>query len=170
MPTQSEPAHYTVNQRLKILIKALEMSVRAFSVTLDVPESSTRNYLDKGTKLNSDYLEKIAHHFKAANLYWLITGEGEPLLSPPTENGLPTTNDQNFFRSQVVGTNNGPNNQRQNIHNPSASNQDPELKNQLALAEKEIAHLRTQLEMQAALLASKEETISLLRGSYNRPN
>jgi hypothetical protein len=41
---------------------------------------------------------------------------------------------------------------------------------ELEASKKEIASLRRELELQAALLASKEETITLLRASYNRPN
>jgi multidrug resistance efflux pump len=40
----------------------------------------------------------------------------------------------------------------------------------LATAEKAIQHLRDQLKMQDGLIATKDETISLLRASYNRPN
>jgi hypothetical protein len=38
------------------------------------------------------------------------------------------------------------------------------------LAEKELEYLKAQLAMKDALLPSKEETLALLRASYNRPN
>jgi hypothetical protein len=40
----------------------------------------------------------------------------------------------------------------------------------LATAKKVIQHLRDQFKMQDALIATKDETISLLCASYNRPN
>ena len=156
----------SINERLKFLIGALKLSARAFSAQLQVPESNTRNYLDKQTKLNSDYLERISLHFKSVNLTWLITGHGEPFLQSQNENNPIPPNEQKFFRSQVVGENKGTASQQQNI----ASVQDEALVNKLALAEKDIESLRAQLAIKDALLAAKEETITLLRGSYNRPN
>jgi DNA-binding transcriptional regulator YiaG len=156
----------TINQRLKLLIGALGMKTGAFSRALGVSETSTRNYTDRSSKPGFDYLEKIAAHFKQVNLTWLITGEGEPLLSPHSENEPSPTHDQIFFRSPFIGTNQGTANQQQHVNSAS----DPELTTKLTLAEKEIEHLRTQLQMKDALLASKEETISLLRDKQNRPN
>jgi DNA-binding transcriptional regulator YiaG len=160
-----EIVQQTINERLKYLIDSLKISARAFSATLQVPESNTRNYLDKNTKLNSDYLERISRNFKSVNLNWLITGEGEPFLSLPNENEQPTENGKKFFRSPFIGNNQGTANQQQHVNSAS----DAELTTKLTLAEKEIEHLRTQLKMQDALLASKEETISLLRDKQNRP-
>ena len=46
----------------------------------------------------------------------------------------------------------------------------PDCRRDLATTEKEIQHLRDQLKMQEALLAAKDETITLLRIAFNRPN
>jgi len=46
----------------------------------------------------------------------------------------------------------------------------PDCRRNLATAEKEIHHLRDQLKMQAALLATKDETTTLLRIAFDRPN
>jgi hypothetical protein len=158
----------TVNERLKFLIKALKISARAFSAQLEVPESSTRNYLDKGTKLNSDFLERIGLHFENVNLNWLITGKGEPL----SDQQASTTQTGNFNQAgtgnkqvvkgkgSVVGTNLGI------ITHTS-----------LPACEKENAHLRTQIELlkgqlesKDALIAAKDEMLNFLRGGFNRPN
>lgn len=157
----------SINERLKILITGLNISARAFSAQLQVPESNTRNYLDKNTKLNSDYLERIATHFKSVNLSWLITGEGEPFISSANENDPKHPHNQKFFRSPIIGTNQGTANQQQNIQSNSELDT---VKNQLALAEKEIDNLRAQLEMKDVVIAAKDQTINLLSASFNRPN
>jgi len=57
------------------------MDIRTFSQALDVAETTTRNYLNRGTKPGIEYLEKISKSFSVANMHWLITGNGEPLLT-----------------------------------------------------------------------------------------
>lgn len=158
----------TVNERLKFLIKELKLSARAFSAQLSVPESSTRNYLDKGTKLNSEYLERIANQFEQVNLKWLITGHGDPFYtSDPTSSTISTTNAKKISRGQVIGNNTG------------TANADMSISNQQSLADlsTRCAALEAQVASQAQLLAAKdaligqmEETLHLLRGGYNRPN
>jgi hypothetical protein len=156
LSTTSNSAQETINQRLKILIKSLGLSVRAFSNTLDVPESSTRNYLDKGTKLNSEYLEKIAHHFKSANLNWLITGEGEPVINAGqmAEPAAPYTKNNS---GNVAGTNRGT--MTQSIsHGSGRSSIEPwsaETKEKFAALQRENELLKSQLE-------DKERTIQIL--------
>ena len=129
-----------------MIIKSLGITVRAFSATLDVPESSTRNYLDKGTKLNSDYLERIAHHFRSINLNWLITGQGEPFLSTDPQNLSTNLDAKKISRSnvQVTGANKG-----------SMSISTADLEKDLATANEKIALLTSQL-------ADKERIIQLL--------
>jgi hypothetical protein len=79
----------TINQRLNFLIKSLGLSIRAFSAALGVSDTNTRNYLTKGTKPNSDYLESILRHFNRVNPAWLITGQGEPFLTEPSASDEP---------------------------------------------------------------------------------
>jgi hypothetical protein len=151
----------TINERLKILIDTLQMSARAFSAQLEVPESNTRNYLDKQTKLNSDYLQRIATHFKSANLSWLITGEGAPLIDDAQKSA--STQQASIKNNPGIGISNGGNN---TINNLNLDN----CQRELEACQREVASLRRELDLQAALLAAKEETITLLRASYNRPN
>ncbi|MDO7885317.1 hypothetical protein [Hymenobacter cheonanensis] len=155
-----------INQRIKFLLEALSLSARDFSRAVGVPDNNTQNYLEpRFAQPKADYLEKVMLHFGSINPTWLLTGQGAPFLPPTNENDLATTTNQKFFRSPIIGNNQGTANQQQNIS--SAENE--AMVNKLALAEKEIEHLRTQLAMQAALLASKDETITLLRNSYTRP-
>jgi hypothetical protein len=44
------------------------------------------------------------------------------------------------------------------------------IKTKLALAEKEVEYLRAQLQSKDIMIAAKDETITLLRASYTRPN
>jgi hypothetical protein len=132
------------------------MSVRAFSAVLDTPASTTRNYLDKGTKPSTDYIERIAEHFDTVNIHWLITGQGGPFL--------------NSQQGSVTQT--GTFNQAGTKNKQTNSNSSQEGKANAALesANKEIALLREQLAMKDQLLAAKDEMLALLRGGYNRPN
>jgi hypothetical protein len=125
---------------------------------LGVPDSNTRNYLSKGTKLNSDYLESISSHFSHVNLSWLITGAGEPFLpgTEPTQN-ISTTKGKGNIVGQTIGT---------AIGNITLD----DCRRELISSQKELEHLKQQLELKDALLAAKEEMLTLLRSRNNRPN
>jgi DNA-binding transcriptional regulator YiaG len=156
-----------INQRIKFLLESLSLSARDFSRAVGVPDNNTQNYLEpRFAQPKADYLEKVMLHFESINPTWLLTGKGDPFLPPTNENDLSTTNNQKFFRSQVIGKNKGTANQAKNINIAELET----LKNQLLLAEKDIESLRNQLTMTNALLAAKEETITLLRSAFNRPN
>jgi len=158
----------TIGQRLKILINRLNLDVKGFCQRIDVSETTIRNYFSRGNNPNAEFLTKLTNTFDYVNLHWLLTGNGEPLLSPPNENSQAITGSQKFFRSPIVGNNQGTAYQENNAMAATADMEN--LKNKLALAEKEVEHLKAQLAMKDALLTSKEETLALLRASYNRPN
>jgi hypothetical protein len=161
----------TIGQRIKFLTTSLNLSVRKFAQMLDVSETNIRNYIDKGTKPSSDVLEKMILQFPLVNMAWLLTGKGEPLF---TESDAGTTQTGNFNQSgtsnkqtikgnkgNVIGTNNG----------TAIGNVELEdCKRGLNEAQREIEYLRGQLKMQETVLAAKDETITLLRASFNRPN
>jgi hypothetical protein len=151
-----------VGQRLKILIESLNMDVRTFSQALDVAETTTRNYLNRGTKPGTEYLEKISNSFSVANMHWLITGNGEPLLGGSSQ----VSHIKNNYGNSVGSNNKGG---TVTQHHGEVTNTD-ERDTKLALAEKEIQHLREQLAAKDALLASKDETIAVLKSAFNRPN
>ena len=156
----------TINERLKILIGALNISARAFSAQLEVPESNTRNYLDKSTKLNSDYLERIALHFKSVNLSWLITGEGSIFTGEVPQ----VTNTATTRIKKVSGgaVNSGTGNQVITLE--GCQQELEQTKRTVADLQKENAFLRAQLDAKDALIASKEETLTVLKAAFNRPN
>lgn len=102
----------SVNERIKILIKALSLNPRSFSEYIGAKEATTRSYLDRGSKPSSDYLELIARAIVNINTNWLLTGEGEPFkntMSEPAKSqapgrgGMPlvVTVDQNRDRENI---------------------------------------------------------------------
>ena len=148
-------------------MESLSLKVRTFASALDVSETNIRNYITKDSKPSSDILERIVQQYPQVNSLWLLTGQGDPFLSnyPPTSEQ--TTHVQKNFRSPIVGANSGTAYQENSV----ASNHEMEaLQNKLTLAEKEVEHLKAQLATTNALLDSKNEMLTLLRITYNRPN
>ena len=174
-------AQTTINERLKILIELLGMSARAFSSAIGSGDTNTRNYLDRGSKPGADYLEKIVRRFETVNSVWLLTGDGEPILSEKPEAG--TTQTGNFNQAGTSNTQKvkGNKNNVQNNNGDHATITNnvklEQCQRDLASTQKEVEHLRAQLAAAEALvaskdvtIASKEETISVLRAAFNRPN
>lgn len=60
-------AQTTVNERIKILIKVLGLSTRAFSVSIGVADTITRNYIDRGTSPKSEFLANILRQYEGVN-------------------------------------------------------------------------------------------------------
>ena len=144
-------AQTTINERLKILIDSLGMSARAFSTAIGSGDTNTRNYLDRGSKPGAEYLEKIVRRFESVNSVWLLTGEGEPFL-PGTQ---PTQNvSTNKGKGNIVG---------QNITTAIGNITLDDCKRELGTYQREVEHLKQQLELKDALLAAKEEMLVLLR-------
>ena len=159
-------AEQSIGQRIKFLIEATEFSVRKFAQTIDVSETNIRNYIDRGTKPSSDVLEKIALQFPQTNLEWLLTGNGAPLRTDP-DGELTQTNISG--KKNAVNVAGGKANQTNIILSECEKERDA-YKAQLDKAVSENELLRGQLKMQESIIAAKEETISLLRASFNRPN
>lgn len=71
-----------VGSRLLLLADKLGLNPNQFSIQI----GKDRSYLHKISKeIQSDVLRNIFNSFPQANLAWIITGEGEPLLYQPTE-------------------------------------------------------------------------------------
>jgi hypothetical protein len=138
----------TINQRLKILIDALGMKVRTFSTALEISEATTRNYLDRGSKPGADYLQKILERFERANITWLLTGIGEPLLPKSGEASEPRSISQkNISGGQTIGV----------VHGTATQNQYT-----MAECEKDLASARKEIALLTSQLADKERTIQIL--------
>lgn len=152
----------TVGQRLKFLIKQLNLDVKGFCKALDVSETTVRNYFNRGSNPNAEFLMKLTNTFGLVNLGWLLTGKGEHFLSESTQSS--TLQQTNIKNNSGIGISNGSTN---NITNNLTLD---DCKQSLQQSERENAHLREQLARADALVAAKDETINLLRASYNRPN
>jgi hypothetical protein len=161
----------TINQRLKFLIGKLAVSARAFSEMIGESPTNTQNYVgSRQTEPKHEYLAKVVHHFDTVNAHWLLTGEGAPFLNDLQAG---TTQTGNFNQAgtsnkQTVKSNKG------NVQTGGGNTMNnltlDDCKNDLEKAQREIEYLRGQLKMQETVLAAKEETITLLRASFNRPN
>jgi hypothetical protein len=167
-------AQSTINERLKILIEALGLSARAFSSEIGSGDTNTRNYLDRGSKPGADYLEKIIRRFEFVNSVWLLTGEGEPFLTEKSESGSTQTgnfNQAGTSNKQTIKGNKGTVQNNTGSGNTITNNVKlDDCKRDLEAAQRENEYLRGKLQDKEALLAAKDETITLLRASFNRPN
>jgi hypothetical protein len=171
-----------INQRIIFLLKSFKMSARTFSEAIGESPTNTQNYVGKrNAEPRASYLENILRHFATVNPLWLLIGEGEPFLSDKSETG--TTQTGNFNQAGTGNTQKVKGN-KNNVQNNSGDHATinnnaklDECKRDLVAAEKEIQHLRDKLAAAEALaaakdvtIAAKEETINLLRATYNRPN
>ncbi|GAA3953742.1 hypothetical protein [Hymenobacter algoricola] len=98
--------HSSINERLKILVNTLDLKIRTFSHEINVSEATTRNYLDRGSKPSSEYLEKIVRRFERVNPIWLLTGDGEILLNQTAEERAIYNTSKNGSVNSI-GTNHG---------------------------------------------------------------
>jgi hypothetical protein len=160
----------TINERLKFLIEKFGMSVRAFSTAIGATDTNTRNYIDRGSKPNAEYLGKLLKRFNNINPTWLLLGEGDPFVpnSPASEalqigsfNQTGTSNKQTIKNNKgnVIGTNHGTATQSKGVRDVFISH---------ALDDK--AHLEALVEQLRSQLADKERIIKLLEQSLNKPS
>ena len=138
----------TINQRLKILIDALGVSIRSFSSTLGVSDTNTRNYINRGSVPGADFIEKVLRHFERVNPSWLMLGEGEMFLNVTAEPRA-VYQTKNQGSGITVGHNAG------SVAQHFAST---------AECEQEVARLRRENELLLSQLQDKELIIQLLRG------
>ena len=136
------------------------MKAGPFSRALGLSETTVRNYLDRSSKPSSDVLEKIYNTFSHDNLVWLVAGKGEPFID---SDSTPQARANISGEHAEDNISSGRDNAAQNNSRLAAC----EKERDLALTE--LAGLQRQLVMAQALIASKEETISFLRGNHTRP-
>jgi hypothetical protein len=173
---------HPINERINFLLKSFKISARAFSEAIGEKPTITQNYVGTRNSMpGADYLEKVMKHFDSINPAWLLSGEGEPFLADKLQ--ASTTQTDNFNQAGTSNTQKvkgNKNNVQNNNGDHATITNNVKLENckrDLATAEKEIQHLRDKLVAAEALVASKdvtiaakEEMISLLRATYNRPN
>jgi hypothetical protein len=161
---------HPINERLIFLLKSFQLSARAFSETIGEKPTITQNYVGTRNSMpGADYLEKVMKRFDSINPVWLLTGEGEPFKegSAPTQNQTNISGKKNTVA--VAGTNNGTATTN-NYNLADCEKERDTLRIQFDNAQREIELLTGQLQTKDALIASKEETIELLKSAFNRPN
>jgi hypothetical protein len=159
---------HPINERLSFLLKTLKLSARAFSELIGEKPTITQNYVGTRNSMPSaDYLEKVLKQFDSINPAWLLLGDGEPFKdgATPTQNQTSISGNRNI----VASGKNGKAVQKNYVLADCEKERDT-YKAQLDKAQREIELLTGQLQTKDALIASKEETIDLLKAAFNRPN
>jgi hypothetical protein len=125
----------TINQRIKFLVDTLSPSARAFSEAIQESPTNTFNYI--GGRLvepRASYLTKVILHFGNISAHWLLTGEGEPFLTPPsTGNNSAVSNNKKITRSLVTN-----NVGRDAIQNHGASGREQALEREIELLKEQL--------------------------------
>jgi hypothetical protein len=159
-----------INQRLKFLVESLSTSVRAFSEAIGDSSSNTNNYIgSRQTEPKPEYLAKVINHFSNVDAHWLLTGVGEPFKGngPSAQNQTNISGKKNAVN--VVGNNHGTATQN-NYTVADCEKERDAYKAERDQARQQVEHLQAQLATKDALIASKEETLTVLKAAFNRPN
>lgn len=141
----------TINQRIKILIDELGLNIGTFSRALDVGETNVRNYISRGSKPSSDFLEKVARHFERVNITWLLTGVGS-VFSDEVADQAATHQKISNLSGINIGRNYGTATQQH------ATKED---------CEKEVVQLRAQVVSLQGQLQDKQDIIDLQKQLLN---
>lgn len=67
----------SVNNRIRIIYKSFNITLKTFSDTLDMSEGTLKSMFTRGTNPSFDILHKIANAYSEISMDWLITGRGE---------------------------------------------------------------------------------------------
>lgn len=73
----------TLAERLKDFREARGLSQAQMAEAMETKTNVYQRYENGAQSPGSDKLAKLAHHLKVLNTHWLLTGEGEMLLTPP---------------------------------------------------------------------------------------
>jgi transcriptional regulator with XRE-family HTH domain len=162
-------AQTTVNERIKILIDSMGISVRAFSELVGESNSNINNYIGERQSMPPvAFLEKLINHIENINPKWLITGKDEPFTGDaPTL----STKAKVAGKKNNVAVTGGHGKTIQNNYNLADCEKERDtLRIQLDNAQREIELLNGQLQMQKTIIEGKDQMLDLLKGGFNRPN
>lgn len=171
-------------ERIEEFIKSQGISVRAFEQAISASDGMIRRAINNKTNIQSKWLSNIAESFPQLSLNWLITGQGEMLLSlqKPSIN----TNGNSIIGNVGSSINTGMGSHMVNITMPESGTQkvikpsgeveiqrtDPAIKDDERLAElnkeielmkQRVALMEDNMKMKDELIATLKETIELLR-------
>lgn len=69
----------SISLRLKAIMQAHGLSIKAFSELTGIPYRSVQNYILEERDPSTEALVKISHHLNI-NIHWLLTGHGNMLF------------------------------------------------------------------------------------------
>lgn len=75
-----------MNERLRLFIENEGLSVRQFENLIGSSDGKIAKFIASNSSLKSDTLSKIMEIFPHLSITWLLTGEGDMLLSSPDNN------------------------------------------------------------------------------------
>lgn len=75
-----------MNERLRFFIENEGLSVRQFENLIGSSDGKIAKFIASNSSLKSDTLSKIMEIFPHLSITWLLTGEGDMLLSSPGDN------------------------------------------------------------------------------------
>jgi transcriptional regulator with XRE-family HTH domain len=150
----------TVNERLKILMGALNLTPAAFAKVLGVSGSTVRNYFDseRNTKPGYEVLEKLYHSFGHINLPWLFGAPGAPLVDNKSEASTIQTGSFNQTGNNIQKVKGNKNNVQTNNGDHATITNNVKLDD----CQRELKVASEKIELLTSQLADKERTIQIL--------
>lgn len=104
----------TINERISLLMKLLELNNNSFAKALEVNPTVTFNIISgRNTKPSYDLLEKIVFTFDNINTEWLLKGKGEVFtsgnkivtpLNPNIKKSVPSQNEHTDEMTKLLKT------------------------------------------------------------------
>lgn len=95
--------------RLDEYIKYIGMSDRAFEISINAPNGTIRKSREERRDVSDKYVEKILLNHPALSRVWLLTGEGEMLVTSPPKGedvtvGEPSADDEGGYMVPLLPT------------------------------------------------------------------
>ena len=94
----------TIKSRLALFLKHLGIGQAKFATIIGASKGFANNV---GDSIRTEKLDKIKEHYPELNITWLLTGEGDMLKTPETENLPQPRKKIPVYDSQTIGGVNG---------------------------------------------------------------
>ncbi len=91
-----------MNERLRFFIENEGLSVRQFENLIGSSDGKIAKFIASNSSLKSDTLSKIMEIFPHLSITWLLTGEGDMLLSS-SGNNQGSTKDEPIYHLPCAG-------------------------------------------------------------------
>lgn len=100
----------SVNERIRLMYKSLGLTLRSFSIILNISEGTFKSMFTRDTNPSFDMMQKIADAYPLFSMDWLLTGEGD-MYKPGHNSGDNIVNQSNTTNGDnnnvVLGNNSG---------------------------------------------------------------